>query len=65
MAFDFKGAINTTWTLVLILLTLPWSLVSIIFAWALIQTSNTQLLIPNKIVLDLNRYYVLSGVKSS
>jgi hypothetical protein len=43
MAFDFKGAINTTWTLVLILLTLPWSLVSILFAWALIHGAGLEL----------------------
>ena len=37
LAFDFKGAIDTTWTLVLIVLTLPWSIVSIFFAWSLIH----------------------------
>jgi hypothetical protein len=37
LAFDFDGAINTNWTIVLIGLTLPWSLISIVFAWALIH----------------------------
>jgi hypothetical protein len=37
LAFDFAGAINFNWTLALIVLTLPWSLVSIVFAWALIH----------------------------
>jgi len=37
LAFDFAGAINLNWTLVLIGLTLPWSLVSIVFVWSLIH----------------------------
>jgi hypothetical protein len=37
LAFDFRGSIDTTWTFVLILLTLPWSFVSILFSWALIH----------------------------
>jgi hypothetical protein len=37
LAFDFDGAINTNWTIVLIGITLPWSLISIVFAWALIH----------------------------
>jgi hypothetical protein len=37
MGFDFEGAINPFWTLGLIILTLPWSIVSIIFSWALIH----------------------------
>ncbi len=37
LAFDYAGAVNMTWLLVLIVLTLPWSLVSILFAWALIH----------------------------
>jgi hypothetical protein len=37
LAFDFSGSIDTTWTGVLIILTLPWSIVSILFAWALIH----------------------------
>jgi hypothetical protein len=37
MAFDFAGSINLVWTLVLIVLTLPCSLVSILFAWGLIH----------------------------
>ena len=42
LAFDFAGAINTNWTLVLIALTLPWSIVSIIFAWALIHGAGLE-----------------------
>lgn len=37
LAFDFDGAIEPTWTLVLIALTLPGSLVSILFMWSLIH----------------------------
>ena len=37
LAFDFDGAINFEWTLALIGLTLPWSLISIVFTWALIH----------------------------
>jgi hypothetical protein len=36
-AFDPAGAINLNWTIALIGLTLPWSLISIPFAWALIH----------------------------
>ena len=42
LAFDFEGAIDTLWTGVLILLTLPWSLVSILFAWALIHGAGLE-----------------------
>jgi len=35
MAFDYKGSLNSDWWLALCALTLPWSLVSIIFMWAL------------------------------
>lgn len=42
LAFDFKGAIDTTWTLVLIVLTLPWSMVSVLFAWALIHGAGLE-----------------------
>ena len=36
-AFNFAGAIDIDWTLVVAGLTLPWSLVSIIFVWSLIH----------------------------
>ena len=36
-AFDFRGAINFNWLLALIALTLPWSMVSVFFVWALIH----------------------------
>lgn len=42
LAFDFEGAIDTSWTLALIVLTLPWSLVSILFAWALIHGAGIE-----------------------
>lgn len=42
LAFDFEGAIDTTWTLVLIGLTLPWSLVSILFVWSLIHGAGLE-----------------------
>jgi hypothetical protein len=42
LAFDFAGAINSDWTLVLIALTLPWSIVSIVFAWALIHGAGLE-----------------------
>lgn len=35
MAFDFTGRINSDWVLVLIGLTLPWSIVSVFFMWSL------------------------------
>jgi hypothetical protein len=41
-AFDFKGAINLDWTLVLVGLTLPWSLVSILFVWGLIHGAGLE-----------------------
>lgn len=42
LAFDFKGAIDFDWTLVLIGLTLPWSLVSVVFAWSLIHGAGLE-----------------------
>jgi hypothetical protein len=42
MAFDFAGSINLVWTLVLIVLTLPCSLVSILFAWGLIHGAGLE-----------------------
>ena len=41
-AFDFAGAINIDWTLVLIGLTLPWSLVTIVFTWSLIHGAGLE-----------------------
>jgi hypothetical protein len=41
-AFDFAGAINTNWTLALIVMTLPWSIISILFAWALIHGAGLE-----------------------
>ena len=42
LAFDFAGATNFNWTLVLIGLTLPWSLVSIVFAWGLLHGAGLE-----------------------
>jgi hypothetical protein len=42
LAFDFAGAINFNWTLVLIALTMPWSIVSIVFTWALIHGAGLE-----------------------
>jgi hypothetical protein len=42
MAFDFSGSIDMFWTLVLIVLTLPCSLVSILFAWGLIHGAGLE-----------------------
>ena len=41
-AFDFAGSINMNWTLALVGMTLPWSLVSIYFAWALIHGAGLE-----------------------
>lgn len=35
LAFDYEGALDSDWWLALCAITLPWSLVSIIFMWAL------------------------------
>lgn len=35
LAFDYAGAVDPGWVLVLICLTLPWSIVSFIFMWSL------------------------------
>jgi hypothetical protein len=42
MAFDFSGSIDWAWTLVLIVLTLPCSLVSILFAWGLVHGAGLE-----------------------
>lgn len=42
MGFDFEGAINLYWTLGLIVLTLPWSFISVIFSWALIHGAGLE-----------------------
>jgi hypothetical protein len=35
--FDFAGSIRPEWVLGLILLTVPWSLISVLFIWSLIH----------------------------
>jgi hypothetical protein len=42
LAFDFAGSVDGMWTLVLILLTLPWSLFCIFFAWALFHGAGLE-----------------------
>ena len=42
LAFDYIGRIDTTWLLVLIVLTLPWSLVSVLFAWSLFHGAGLE-----------------------
>jgi hypothetical protein len=42
LAFDFDGRINTTWTLAVIVLTLPWSFVTVIFTWSLIHGAGLE-----------------------
>lgn len=42
LAFDFTGRINSEWVLVLIGLTLPWSIVSVFFMWALIHGAGLE-----------------------
>src|SRR5688572_6926872 len=42
LAFDFDGRIRLGWTGVLIIATLPWSVVSIFFAWALIHGAGLE-----------------------
>jgi hypothetical protein len=37
LAFDFNGATNADMWLVLFVLTLPWSIISIVFIWALMH----------------------------
>ena len=57
LAFDYAGAINLNWTLVLIALTLPWSLVSIVFVWALIHGAGLEFFTV--------MYLIFAGVNSS
>lgn len=42
MAFDYRGSLNSNWWLALFGLTLPWSIVSIIFMWALIHGAGLE-----------------------
>jgi hypothetical protein len=37
LAFDFDGDVRLVWLLLLLALTLPWSVVSLLFAWALMH----------------------------
>jgi len=42
LAFDFEGRLNSDWWLVLCAFTLPWSLVSVIFMWALFHGAGLE-----------------------
>ncbi len=42
LAFDYEGRLNSDWWLVLCAITLPWSLVSIIFMWALFHGAGLE-----------------------
>lgn len=37
MAFDYEGSIEPSWTIALIALTLPGSVISILFGWSLVH----------------------------
>ena len=41
-AFDFEGAVNVDWTFALIAITLPWSIISIIFLWGLMHGAGLE-----------------------
>ena len=43
LAFNFQGSINAGWTLVLFILTLPCSLIAILFMWALIHGAGLEM----------------------
>ena len=55
-AFNFAGSINSDWTEVVIGLTLPWSLVSVVFAWSLIHGANLEFF--------ASMYMVFAGLNS-
>ena len=42
LAFDYTGRIDSGWVLVLICLTLPWSIVSVLFVWSLIHGAGLE-----------------------
>ena len=43
LAFDYEGSLNSDWWLALCAITLPWSMVSIIFMWALIHGAGLEI----------------------
>ena len=43
LAFDFTGRVHSEWTLVVIGLTLPWSIISVFFMWALVHGAGLEL----------------------
>jgi hypothetical protein len=42
LAFDYSGQIDSDWILVLLGLTLPWSIVSVLFMWALFHGAGLE-----------------------
>ena len=42
LGFDYSGRIDSDWVLVLMGLTLPWSIVSVLFIWALIHGAGLE-----------------------
>lgn len=42
LAFDYSGQIHSEWTMVLIGLTLPWSIISVLFIWSLIHGAGLE-----------------------
>ena len=42
LAFDFDGRVNGTWTLILFWLTLPWSVVMMVFAWPIFHGARLE-----------------------
>ena len=42
LAFDYSGSIDSDWVLVLLGLTLPWSIVSVFFVWSLIHGAGLE-----------------------
>ena len=68
-AFDFNGRIDPRWTLILIALTLPWSVVSFMFSWALIHGAGLGCFSVMYLVFAVMNaglfYYVSSRVRSA
>ena len=42
LAFDFTGRVHSEWVLVLIGLTLPWSIVTVFFMWSLFHGAGLE-----------------------
>jgi hypothetical protein len=42
LAFDYEGSLNSSWWLALCAITLPWSMISLIFVWALMHGAGLE-----------------------